>query len=248
MSTSNLGLVPTASFHETANLKVNRVNALDENPGVAAVLQSKQSTLGTETITKDPSNKITKSNDKLWACFLQFAVLGRKDPLLTAGPSPKPSCAHSTSSMSNGSAVEVKRKWRQVQISNIRAINCVIDSSWRKSQIPILWCGWLQKRSSGIAERWQARLFELRQEPNPTCGDANGNRAVLQYYGRGGNGGENAKRLELIDARRDKGHDGAGRACFSVVASGRSGRVLLGAASERETASLLSCIRFIMRP
>lgn len=242
MSTSML----TASFHESANLKVNRVNALDENPGVAAVLQSKQSTLGTETITKDPSNKITKSNDKLWACFLQFAVLGRKDPLLTAGPSPKPSCAHSTSSMSNGSAVEVKRKWRQVQISNIRAINCVIDSSWRKSQIPILWCGWLQKRSSGILGRWQTRWFELRQEPVSDDGKG-GFKAVLQYTTRGKDGREAEKRLELIDACRDCQRDVRGRACISVGAAGRRERVLLGLGSDPEACSLCSSVAVILR-
>ena len=121
--------------------------------------------------------------------------------------------------------------------------------SWRKHKITVLWCGWLQKRSSGLVGRWQTRWFELRQEPISADGVSR-SRAVLQSTWRGSRDrSEAVKRLEITDARRDCGHDGAGRACLSVGAAGRwGGRVLLGAVSDREAASLLSCIAFVMRP
>jgi hypothetical protein len=192
--------------------------------------------------------QLNKSKVKPWTSFINFATLKQVRLDLLSGSFSKPSCAESKSTqVSTETAAEVKRKWRQEQISLLRTINCSINSSWRKRQITVLWCGWLQKRSSGIVGRWQARWFELRQEPNPEDG-AGANRAVLQYTGRGSSGSEEAKRLEITDARRDCGHDGAGRACLSVGAAGRGGRVLLGAVSDREAASLLSCIAFVMRP
>ena len=118
-------------------------------------------------------------------------------------------------------------------------------SSWRK--VTFLWSGWLQKRGSGLVGLWQARWFELRQEPISEDGSRR-HCAVLQYIGRGSSGGEETKRLELTDARRDCGHDGAGRTCLSLGVVGRRGRVLLGSASGHEAESLLSCIALILPP
>jgi hypothetical protein len=190
----------------------------------------------------------TKSKGKLWAGFIPYATLEKVRLDLFSGFSSKSSCVPSkNANVRNETAAETKRKWRRDQISSLRTLNCAVNSSWRNRQISFLWSGLLQKKSSCIVSRWQARWFELRQEPVSSC-SASGNRAVLQYSGRGVDGGEELKRLEIIDVRRDCGHDGMGRACLSVKVVGRSGRVLLGSGSDGEAASLISCIKYILRP
>ncbi len=110
-----------------------------------------------------------------------------------------------------------------------------------------MWCGWLSKRVSGILGRWQPRWFELRQEPGSSSGTCAPSRAVLQYTGRGSDGGDETKRLELIAAaRRACLRDGERRPCLSVEVAGRKGRVLLAAGTEREARDLLSCIVAIL--
>jgi hypothetical protein len=202
--------------------------------------------MGNKTTSRDLCQQ-TKSKSKPWPSFSLFTSVKQvRFDLLSGSFS---SCAASkTEQNSNESAAEVKRKWRHKQISLLRTLNCSINSSWRKRQITALWSGWLEKRSSGIVRLWQARWFELRQEPiSQGDGSGLGHHAVLQYTGRGIDGCEMVKRLEIIDARRDCQHDGAGRACLSVGVAGRGGRVLLRAGSDSEAASLLSCIAFIVR-
>ena len=141
-------------------------------------------------------------------------------------------------------AVEIKCKWRQQQISIQSKFSKPIDSSWRTRQIPCLWCGWLLKRASNIVGRWQERWFELHREAAADRPSAH--YAVLQYIGRGRDGGEVAKRLKLVNARRE--HDWEERACVSVAVAGRRGRVLLAAPSDLAAADLLTQIAAIMRP
>ena len=142
------------------------------------------------------------------------------------------------------SAVEIKCKWRQQQISIQSKFSKPIDSSWRTRQITCLWCGWLLKRASNIVGRWQDRWFELHREA--TADRAPAHCAVLQYIGRGRDGGEVSKRLKLVDARRE--HDWEERACVSVAVVGRRGRVMLAAPSDLAAADLLSQIAAILRP
>ncbi len=96
--------------------------------------------------------------------------------------------------------------------------------------------------------RWQPRWFELRQEPGSHDGRRAPHRAVLQYAGRGRDGGEETKRLELLSARRSPAHDGAGRACVAVEVAGRSGRTLLAARTEREARDLAACVAAALPP
>ncbi len=204
------------------------VEACEQDAVFPTIPLFEQLNLWKETSVQEESCKCIEPKSKQWPSFMPYA-----------------SCA-SPSLFSDESATDVKRKWRQSQISNHRSLNCAGDySSWRKGQITFLWCGWLKKQSSGIVSRWQARWFELRQEP-VSAGGSKGFRAVLQYKGRGSDGGEEVKRLDIINVRRDRGHDGTGRACLSVKVAGRSGRVLLGAESDREAASLHSCIAFVL--
>jgi hypothetical protein len=229
---------------ETLSLQNIKVDVIEGN----LVDTVQQSDLTTETSATDGSFMITKSNAKPWLCLLPYAAMGKRNSTLMTRSSSEPSSAASASNLSQEAAAEVKRRWRQGKISVIKAINCVVDSSWRTRQTTVIWSGWLQKRSSGIVGRWQTRWFELRQEPITEYGlRGHRHRAVLQYTGRGSDGGDEVKRLELIDARRDCEHDLAGCACLSVEVAGRSGHVLLGAGSDREAASLLSCIALFMR-
>jgi hypothetical protein len=74
------------------------------------------------------------------------------------------STSNHRSSISEGNqfgttAVEIKCKWRQQQISMQSKFSKPIDSSWRTRQITCLRCGWLLKRASNIAGRWQERWF-----------------------------------------------------------------------------------------
>ncbi len=184
----------------------------------------------------DGSCKIIKSRSKPWPSFIPYASMeSLGSPLLDS--STNKSCNDLTCLESTA---EYRRKNQIFQTNNSS-----FHSSWKK--VTFLWRGWLQKRSSGIVGQWQSRWFELRQEP-ATVGGVSVNRVVLQYIGRGSHGGEEAKRLELIDARRDCGHDVEGRVCLSVGAVGRSGRVLLGSASGCEAESLLSCISLVLLP
>ena len=148
----------------------------------------------------------------------------------------------------NPDVAEVKRKWRQQQISAQSKLNASVNSSWRKSQTSCVWCGWLSKRSSGILERWQPRWFELRQEPGSQWTSRAALRAVLQYTGRGRDGREETKRLELVAARRICEHDSDGRVCLSVRVAGRTGHRVLAAGTEREARDLLACVAAILPP
>ncbi len=201
-----------------------------------------------ELSTPDGSFRIAKWKVYLWPSFMSYTCTEKlESPNLPCDTAPSKSfCAAPTSTVIEPAA-HVKRKWRQNKVTQSfeRSISSQGSGcSWRK--IKFLWCGWLLKQSSGILGQWQARWFELRQEPVSACG-SRGNRAVLQYNGRGSDGVEKLKRLELIDVCRDCGHDGTGRTCLSVRAVGRSGRVLLGSGSDGEAASLLSCISLILR-
>jgi hypothetical protein len=217
---------------KSMRLQNNNVKSCDTN---SRIPQIDLSHVMMEDAVPDGSCIIKKLSARHWPSFIPYNSIRNKVS--------NSSCNSSFDPLSHESAVEVKRKWRKDQI--FQSGKSSINSSWRK--VTILWSGWLEKRSSGIIGLWQARRFELRQEPI-SAGGASGHRVVLQYTGRGSNGCEETKRLELIDARRDSGHDVVGRACLSVGAVGRSGRVLLGSASAWETASLLSCMALLLPP
>ncbi len=145
----------------------------------------------------------------------------------------------------DASAAAVKKKWRYQQILIQKKFSLTINSTWRKVQITCLWCGVLRKRASHILGIWQARWFELRREPvSPDLSQKF--RAVLQYESRGSSGSKATKKLVLLDARSDAYSED--RTCVSVAIAGRTGRMLLAAASERAAGELLSHIAAILRP
>jgi hypothetical protein len=142
------------------------------------------------------------------------------------------------------SPLEIKCKWRQQQISTQSKYSNPIDSSWRTRQITCLWCGWLLKRASNIVGRWQERWFELHREAATDRAPALC--PILRYISNSRDGGEVAKHLKLVNARRE--HDWEERACVSVAIAGRRGRVLLAAPSDLAAADLLAQIAAILRP
>ena len=145
---------------------------------------------------------------------------------------------------------EIKRRWRQQQISSQLKFVKQIDATWRKKQIPGVWCGWLRKRSQGIFSRWaspQERWFELRNGADPM--DSSSSRsAVLHYNGRGENGDTKEKKLTIVTARRDSSRDWEGWACISLIVSERKGGLYLLAANEYQAHALLSHVDSILAP
>ena len=237
----------TVEYMETTSCHIDKSGTCDEAANrsdheVSDIPLDTFNMLSLEYIAPSKSpHQTTKSKAHIWPNIMPYVSLNKIGRALFTGSSSK-LCKPA----SNTSAAEVKRKWRQEQIVMQRNLNSTINSSWRKRQITSLWCGWLLKRSSGIVGRWQRRWFELRQEPGSPCGSCEP-RAVLQYTGRGSDGGEAVKRLELVTARRICEHDHAGRAGVAVGIAGRSGRVLLAAETEWAAGELMSCIASILR-
>ena len=150
-------------------------------------------------------------------------------------------------------ASEVKRRWRQQQISSQLKFVRHIDSTWRKKQIPTVWCGWLRKRCQGIFSRWtlpQERLFELRRgATDPLDLSSSSRAAVLRYNSRGHNkNSREPKQFTIISAKRDSADDWEGWACISISVSERKGGLKLFAANEYQAQALLSHINSIINP
>ena len=144
-------------------------------------------------------------------------------------------------------ASEVKRRWRQQQISSQLKFVRHIDSTWRKKQIPTVWCGWLRKRCQGIFSRWtlpQERLFELRRgATDPLDLSSSSRAAVLRYNSRGHNkNSREPKQFTIISAKRDSADDWEGWACISISVSERKGGLKLFAANEYQAQALLTHI------
>jgi hypothetical protein len=123
-----------------------------------------------------------------------------------------------------------------------------INSSWRRSQLQCLWCGWINKRSRSITAQWNLRWFELRQEP---LGDASSSvfSAILQYENPASEGNKQTpKRLRIIDARPENARSWNGWSCLSVAVVGRKDRIFLSMKLGVEVDALLSRIRSILAP
>ena len=80
----------------------------------------------------------------------------------------------------NASPEQIKIKWRRDQIASQIKLASVVNSSWRKTQPQVIWCGYLRK---GLPTPWrqpQERWFEVRKVPAPQGSRAQTNLA-LQY-------------------------------------------------------------------
>jgi hypothetical protein len=108
-----------------------------------------------------------------------------------------------------------------------------------------VWRGWLQKRSSWITGNWQKRWCEIRQEKTKRSR----NKAIFQYFGHinsGTNTSMAAKRLTMVDARREPSKDKKGRACISLAVAERKARILLSVGLATEADALLVDIKSAM--
>ena len=142
-------------------------------------------------------------------------------------------------------ASEVKRRWRQQQISSQLKFVRHIDSTWRKKQIPTVWCGWLRKGCQGIFSRWtlpQERWFELRCGTDPLDLSSSSRAAVLHYTGRGKKGESKDKKYTIISAKRDSSRDWESWKCVSLVVHERKGMLNLFSANEYQAQALLTHI------
>ena len=143
-------------------------------------------------------------------------------------------------------AAEVKRRWRKEQIANQQKMCSQVNATWRRNQIQCMWCGWMKKKSRGIAAQWHSRWFELVQD---LIGGSSSRvySAILQYENFGEAGSiKQLKRLKILDARREKTRDWPGWSCLSVAVAERKERVYLSMKWEGEVDALLSRIGSIL--
>ena len=143
----------------------------------------------------------------------------------------------------NASPEQIKIKWRRDQIASQIKLASVVNSSWRKTQPQVIWCGYLRK---GLPTPWrqpQERWFEVRKEPAPQGSGAQ-TILVLQYQ----SGSSGVKRLIVSQPRREAAHDITGKAYISVAAEGRRGRVMLSLAQDHEADALVRRIGAALRP
>ena len=88
-------------------------------------------------------------------------------------------CVQNFQSTGSKWTVELKRKWRQAQISSHQKLYRNVDSSWRRMQTDS-WCGWLLKHGRSPLGSWKCRWFELRPSNSHTgCTEPS---VPLHYY------------------------------------------------------------------
>ena len=139
---------------------------------------------------------------------------------------------------------QIRIKWRRAQISSQLKLASVVDSSWRKAQPQVIWCGHLRK---GLPTPWkqpQERWFEARKEP--TRQGWGTRHIVVMQYQRGSSAA--AKRLIVTDPRREAARDIIGKAYISVAVEGRRGRLMLSLVWDHEADALVRRIAAALWP
>jgi hypothetical protein len=128
-----------------------------------------------------------------------------------------------------------------------------ISTTVAESMEPVVWSGWLLKRSRGPLGSWQSRWFELRKH---TSHDENNfeafRSAALIYRSEKGE-----RQLSVDDVRREIHLDSGLRTAFSVCVTedtakspGKAGGgwMQLMAATDLDAVMFLSCLRHILEP
>jgi hypothetical protein len=120
---------------------------------------------------------------------------------------------------------------------------------------PVLWAGWLLKRSRGPLGAWQPRSFELRNNHTADCASYDQKRRSALLIYRSDSKGE--RQLLVDDVQREHHLDSGLRIAFSVciaqddakhAGKGGGGRMLLMASTDLEAVAFLSCLRRILEP
>ena len=209
-------------------------------------------TFNVTAIQRDPSL------DSQAGAVLSLTVLGRRDLVLLAAPTPdiaaelelKISSQLQPATTNPGSASSPSVSSNSIRIRPDTTPSGSGRFGWRLDFLPQAdcWRGWLLKRGRGPLASWQRRWFELRRRPPPAAAAAAGSLRSVELHYQPKRGGDcrprpaDEKRLEVAGVRREPGLDGPAGAVLSVDVPGRRGRTLLAAASAAEAEAVVRAL------